>query len=109
ELRSPAEYLEQPNLLPEGDTARWLVLCQIRSLVEREYAEVRRSWSPYSGEKPPKPRGDLADATPPVVMRFLMSLPQEHRFALLVDLVEAWGWLGADQALFESLRDVTGL
>ena len=47
--------------------------------------------------------------SPEQVNRFLMKLPQEHRFALLVDLVEIWGALGADEALFASLKEVTGL
>ena len=38
-----------------------------------------------------------------------MSLPQDHRFALLVDLVPEWGAYGASEALFTSLREVTGL
>jgi hypothetical protein len=40
---------------------------------------------------------------------FLLGLPQDHRFALLVDMVSEWGDLGADEALLASLREVTGL
>ena len=54
-------------------------------------------------------RRALGDVSPEAVNAFLMGLPQEHRFALLVDLVEEWGGYGADEALFASLKEVTGL
>jgi hypothetical protein len=88
ELRPLMDYLEEPKLLPKEDAARWFVLCHIRHAVSR---------------------GELRGVPPPTIDRFLRAIPQEHRFALLVDTVEAWGELGADEALFESLREVTGL
>ena len=87
-LHPVSDYLATPSLLPHEDAARWFVLSKIRALVA----------------------GDLLPETPAAVLNdFLLALPQEHRFALLVDLVHRWGSLGADEALFESLYDVTGL
>jgi hypothetical protein len=82
------DYIRQPSLLPTEDTARWFVLCRIRSLVKRR---------------------ELNGVAPDEVNRFLMGLPEEHRFALLVDMVAEWGALGASTALIETLRSVTGL
>ncbi len=88
ELRPPLEYVHHPDELPEQDATRWFILCRVRHLVKR---------------------GDLAGLSAETVNHFLMALPQEHRFALLVDMVDDWGKLGATQALFETLREVTGL
>lgn len=87
-LLSLDEYISNPDLLPSEDTARWFVLCRIRNLVERQ---------------------ELNGYAPETLNAFLMGLPQEHRFALLVDMVEPWGRLGASQALFDTLKEVTGL
>jgi hypothetical protein len=38
-----------------------------------------------------------------------MDLPQEQRFALFANYVEEWGKLGANEALLDSLLEVTGL
>ena len=109
DLKSPSWYVEHPDELPDGDAARWLVLCQIRAMVQRGYAQAcPRGWSPERGSRP-RPLGELAEISPAMAQHFLMSLPSEHRFALLIDLVDAWGWLGADEALLASLREVTGL
>ena len=40
---------------------------------------------------------------------FLAALPDEFRFAVLVDLVPQWAELGAEQAMFDALKEVTGL
>jgi hypothetical protein len=110
ELRPVGWYLVHPSFLPSSDAARWLVLCQIRVLVQREYVRAcPNGWSPASSAERPRPQGELAEIAPETIQHFLLSLPQEHRFALLVDLVDAWGWLGADEALLASLREVTGL
>ena len=87
-LHPVPDYLANPSLLPREDAARWFVLSKIRALVA-------------GGLLPETPADALND--------FLLALPQEHRFALLVDLVRQWGELGADEALFESLYEVTGL
>ena len=36
-------------------------------------------------------------------------LPPEHQLTLLTDLVEHWGALGADRAMFDLLKKVTAL
>ena len=36
-------------------------------------------------------------------------MPQEYRFAVLLDLVQQWARLGASEAMFETLKEVTGL
>ena len=46
---------------------------------------------------------------PEAINIFLKQLPEEFRFALLVDLVETWGRLGAEESMFETLKQVTGL
>ena len=88
ELRPPREYIVNPGLIPEKDAARWFVLCRIKTLVTR---------------------GELSGFSPEVINGFLKALPEEHRFSLFVDTVEAWGRLGADPVLLESLKEVTGL
>ena len=40
---------------------------------------------------------------------FLLSFPEEFRFALLVDQVPKWADLGATDAMLAALRDVTGV
>jgi len=39
----------------------------------------------------------------------LLKLPKEQRFALLAGNVHNWGNLGANQAILESLKEITGL
>jgi hypothetical protein len=82
------DYLEDPSRLPGQDTARWFVIHRLRSLVKQ---------------------GQLPTTDPERVDAFLAALPMEFRFALLIDLVEAWGRLGASDAMFEALKEVTGL
>jgi MoxR-like ATPase len=82
------EYIREPGRLPSEDTARWFVLCRIRSLVKRN---------------------ELKNVTSAQVNGFLLGIPEEHRFALLVDMVPEWGALGASPALIETLTSVTGL
>ena len=88
DLRPPVDYVCDPELLPMDDAARWFVLSAIRGLVARN-------------EFPAVDHG--------VINRFLLALPPDHRFALLVGLVERWGELGAAPALLAALRDATGL
>jgi hypothetical protein len=76
ELRPLEEYIYQPELLPTEDTARWFVFCHLRSLVKRN---------------------ELTGIPPPTVNSFLKAVPSEHRFALLVDLVDQWGDLGGGE------------
>src|SRR5207247_6217974 len=59
DLRPVGEYLDDPALLPEGDTARWFVIHRLRTLVHR---------------------GELSGTTPETVNNFLAALPGEFRF-----------------------------
>jgi hypothetical protein len=88
DLRPPAEYISHPETLPAEDAARWFVLSAIRSIVAR------------GGSLP-------VDAG--AINQFLLYLPPEHRFALLVGLVDRWGDLGAAPALISALKEATGL
>ena len=81
-------YVADPSNMPEEDSARWFVLNRIRAMARR---------------------GELDIFPPATINHFLEALPEEHRFALLVDMVDVWGKLGADQAMFDSLKEVTGL
>ncbi len=79
-------YIRKPALLPKGDAARWFILDCIRQFV----------------------RDSKADALPPrLINAFLRSLPQENQLILLTDMVEKWGALGAEKAMFALMRKVT--
>jgi hypothetical protein len=79
-------YIRKPTLLPRGDSARWFILDCIRQFV----------------------RDGKADGLPPrLINAFLRSLPQENQLILLTDMVEKWGALGADKAMFTLMRKVT--
>jgi hypothetical protein len=78
-------YLRRPELLPAGDAARWFILDCIRRYVAA---------------------GRATGLPPRVVNRFLRSLSTEHQLVLVTDMVEVWGALGADKALFDLLRRV---
>jgi hypothetical protein len=79
------DYFCKPDLLPMGDSARWFILDCIRQFVRDGKADRF------------KPR---------IINRFLRSLSSEHQLTLLTDMVEKWGSLGADQAMFDLLRKV---
>lgn len=93
--RPLVEYLTGAAELPEDDGALWFVLNWIRE-------EVARYANAVSGRV-------LDGIVPDHVNRFLMGLPQDHRFALIVDRVQDWSTLGADDTLLAALREVTGL
>ena len=88
DLRPVVDYLKAPSILPQQDTARWFILNRIRILVATD---------------------QFPDLPPQTVHKFLMAVPEEHRFSLFVGLVEKWGKLGADQAMLASLREAVGL
>ena len=88
ELEPVLNYIEHPERMPENDTACWFLLSRIRAMVQAN---------------------ELNDVSPEQMNSFLTALPEEHRFALLVDMVETWAKLGATQAMFDSLKQVTGL
>src|SRR5262249_49796317 len=81
-------YVENPRALPQGEAARWFVLNCLRQLVKDDR---------------------LGDVRPSTVNRFLASLPDEQQLTLLADLVERWGALGAEEAMFDLLKRVTKL
>ncbi|MBV8888129.1 MAG: AAA family ATPase [Alphaproteobacteria bacterium] len=87
-IRPPLDYLQRPELLPGEDAARWLVLSGIRSLVAQEESL-------------------LIDTD--TINRFLMAVPADHRFALMIGLVERWSALGAAPGLVAAFRDATGV
>src|SRR5262249_12806770 len=84
-VRPLRDYLRNPDLLPKGDSARWFILDCIRQFV----------------------RDGKADGFKPrVISRFLRSLSSEHQLIMLTDMVEKWGALGADRAMYDLLRKV---
>jgi hypothetical protein len=81
-------YLREPQLLPEGDAARWFVLDCVRQFV----------------------RDGRADRMAPrTIDRFLRALSEEHQLIALTDMVDKWGALGADKAMLALLRKVATL
>jgi MoxR-like ATPase len=87
-LQPIAHYVEHPEDLPKTEAARWFLINRIRKLVES---------------------GNLKVDGPGTVDRFLRALSQDHRLMLLVDLVKPWADLGAEDAMFDTLVDVTGI
>ena len=85
----PAEYyIEHPNELPDSEATRWFLLNRIRRLAsERQLATLPRQ----------------------VIDRFVRSLSQEQRLTLLVDMVPVWAELGAEEAMMDTLLEVTGV
>jgi hypothetical protein len=89
EPMKPLEYyIENPRVLPEGEAARWFILNCIRQLVKDDRLR------------------NLPAAT---INRFLAGLPDEHQLTILADLVDRWGALGADEAMFDLLKRVAKL
>jgi AAA domain (dynein-related subfamily) len=83
-----AHYIERPEALPQSDAARWFVLNCIRQHVRDE---------------------KLLGLKPRAINKFLRALAPEHQLVLVSDLVERWGALGADDAMFDLLKSVTQL
>ena len=84
-VRPLADYIRNPDLVPKGDSARWFILDCIRQFV----------------------RDGKADGFKPrVINRFLRSLSSEHQLIVLTDMVEKWGALGADRAMYDLLRKI---
>ncbi len=88
DLRLAEHYVEHPEELPAAETPRLFILGRIRRLAET---------------------GKLNGHAPAVLNRFLRALSQEHRLTMLVDQVPLWGALGADDAMLETLWEVTGV
>lgn len=87
-LRPLVDYLNDPERLPVGESARWFVLDCIRQHLKG---------------------GLLPPLEPGVAERFLRALPDEHQLAVVADLVAHWSELGADDAMLALLGRVTGL
>ena len=83
-----AQYIEHPDALPKSDAARWFVLNCIRQHVRDQ---------------------KLVGIKPRAINKFLRALAPEHQLVLVSDLVERWGALGADDAMFDLLKSVTQL
>ena len=82
------DYFDAPEKIPAADTARWFIINRLRTLLQK---------------------GELPPIDPWKVNNFLAALPNEFRFAVMVDLVQQWGELGASEAMLTALREVTGL
>jgi hypothetical protein len=87
-MRPIEDYIIQPNFLPQTDAARWFILNCVRQHVRD---------------------GRLAHLKPRTVNRFLRALQPEQQLTVLTDLVEQWGALGAERAMFDLLKKVTAL
>jgi hypothetical protein len=82
------DYFKSPEKLPQQDTARWFIIHRLRQLVQN---------------------GELKHPDEQLVNQFLAALPNEFRFAVMIDLVDEWAALGASAAMLDALREVTGL
>ena len=98
ELREPVEYLDHPEWMPPSDTGKWFLVSRIRGAV------AGRVFAPPPSATEPELAAFREKAT-----AFLLSFPEEFRFALLVDHVRQWADLGASDAMLVALRDVTGV
>lgn len=81
-------YLDHPAEIPQAEAPRWFVINRLRKLIEKDLLAPRDSV---------------------VINRFLRALDQEHRLNLIVDLVDHWAKLGAEEVLWETLMEVTGV
>ena len=76
-------YLRDPDALPKGDSARWFILDCIRQHV----------------------RDGRADHLPArTINKFFRALSDEHQLILLSGMVEKWGAIGAEKAMFDLLK-----
>jgi hypothetical protein len=82
------DYIENPSNIPYEMAARWFVLQRIKQALVSD---------------------GLYGFSPETLNYFLLALPLEHRLTLLVNNVYEWGALGVDEAMFQSLREITGL
>ncbi len=87
-MRPIEDYVAHPEFLPKTDAARWFVLNCIRQHIRD---------------------GNLSHLKPRTVNRFLRALQPEQQLTVVSDLVDQWGALGADPALFDLLKKVTAI
>ena len=96
DLRSAAEYVENPALLPKSETAMWFVVSRLRQAVSARQL------------RPPEdPAAAITFRTR--VNTFLGTIGEEYRFALLLDQIERWADLGANEVMLDTLKRVTGV
>lgn len=88
-LRPWHEYLLDPLLISDDMTQRWFVLHQIRSGVVQGL-----QGTPVTAEH---------------VNAFLRYLSPEERASVLLGIVPAWGNIGADAAILDTLKEITGI
>jgi len=88
ELLPLEDYLTHPEKLSTEPSIAWFILSRIKTAVRD---------------------GRLDHLDGSVLNEFLLSIPREQCFALLVNDVYHWGRLGVNDALFEALVEVTGL
>jgi hypothetical protein len=88
ELLPLEDYFADPARLPTRETALWFVVNRLRTLLRRRALPV---------------------IEPEKVNALLAALPEEFRFASLVDLVPEWAEVGAEPAMLDALIEVTGL
>lgn len=98
EMRKPVEYLDRPDQLPTTDTGMWFLVSRMRAAVANKELAL-----------PPGLTEEQANEFRDKVNRFLLAVPEEFRFALLLDHVKQWDELGASPAMSAALREVTGL
>jgi MoxR-like ATPase len=87
ESRPIIDYVRKPHLLPVGIVARWLIVSRVRDAVARSDLNI----------------------TPNEATTFLRTLSMEQCCAALLGLVPQWSALGADDVMFDTLLEVTGL
>jgi MoxR-like ATPase len=87
-LRLAEHYVEHPEELPAGESARLFILNRIRRLAED---------------------GELRRFPPAAIARFFRALSQEHRLTVMMDQVPLWAQLGAEDVMLETLWEVTGV
>jgi hypothetical protein len=92
-------YLNGTAKLPDDDSGRWFVLNWIREELLRRFEDDDDGYGPLT----------VGSVTPEQINKFLLGLPQEHRFALLVDMVGVWSRFGADESMLASLVELTGI
>ncbi len=83
------EYVRDPYRIPEDMTQKWFILHQIRGTIYEPTAATRVS--------------------PDQVNVFLYELTSEERAALLLGNLPRWGELGADAAILDTLKEITGI
>ncbi|MCE9567769.1 MAG: MoxR family ATPase [Planctomycetes bacterium] len=87
-MRPVPEYFDDPSLMPKTETAMWFLVSRTRNAIAG---------------------GELTGTPTEKVNAFLVAVGEEYRFALILDLVDKWGELGASELMLRTLKTVTGL